>query len=248
VVKAHLRSPFLGAVLVIGLLAIAPATAAAAAFPADRASRAFEAYSSNWAGYALTGGPYTSVAATWTVPRVTPTAGRAASAMWVGIDGAADSSLIQAGTEQDSTYGRVRYFAWWEILPAPAVRITAFTVRPGDRITTTIGSVGPGRWRITVRDARSGSFSTVRSYRGEASSAEWIVEAPVVNGRLVPLAALAPATFDLASVNGVAAGLTTDSRVTLERGYTRAVPSAPDLDNDGFTVRRGTTPGNPPPS
>ncbi len=251
VTRARPRTIVLGAALLAAAFALPPAAPIAAKSASGgptQESHVLEAYSSNWAGYAVTGGRYTSVAATWTVPRVTPTSGRSGSAIWVGIDGALDDGLIQAGTEQDSTYGRVGYFAWWEILPAPAVRITAFTVRPGDRMTTSITRLSPGRWRITVRDARSGSFSTIRTYRGPATSAEWIEEAPVENGRQMPLAAIAPATFDLASVNGTLPGLTTDSRITLQRGATRATPSAPDSDGDGFTVRRATTPGPPPPS
>lgn len=236
-----------GLLAIAGSLAIAGPLAAAAPGGAHvTPDLRFEAFSSNWAGYALTGGPYTAIAGRWTVPSVTPTTGRRASALWLGIDGATNAALIQAGTEQDSLDGRVSYFAWWEILPAPAVRITSLDVRPGDRISSSIVRVGSGRWRITIRDARSGTFSTVRSYRGPASSAEWIEEAPVESGRLMPLAAIGPATFDLIAANGSSPRLSSLSRIALVNGGTLAAPSVPDGDRDGFTVRRGAV--APPPA
>src|SRR5439155_584603 len=42
--------------------------------------------SSNWSGYAASGGKFTSVTATWTVPNVTAT-GSGADATWIGIGG-----------------------------------------------------------------------------------------------------------------------------------------------------------------
>jgi hypothetical protein len=230
----------LRAIASLALLALAASLSVGPlAATAGASAPRFEASSSNWAGYALTGGPYLSIGGRWTVPTVTPAAGRSASAIWLGIDGTTNSSLIQVGTEQDSANGRVRYFAWWEILPAPAVRIATLDVRPGDRISAAISQAAPGRWRITIRDARSGTFSTVRSYRGPGSSAEWIEEAPFESGRLMPLAAVGPATFDLISANGTRPGLAVTSRITLRRGATLATPSMPDGDFDGFTVRRG---------
>ncbi len=211
---------------------------------ADAALR-LEAYSSNWAGYDLTGGRYTSVAGRWIVPRVTPTVARTASAAWIGVDGASDPALIQVGTEQDSVAGRVAYFAWWEILPAPAVRISSFSVRPGDHISALIQRVATDRWRITIVDARSGAFSTLRTYTGPGTSADWIVEAPVESGRLMTLAPIGPVTFDLAAAGGVRPGFATAERIVLVHGSTAATPSAPDRDGDGFTVRRG--PASPSP-
>ena len=128
-------------------------------------------YSSNWAGYAVAGGPYSSVGAQWTVPAVSVSYRRSYSAQWVGIDGFTSRALIQAGTEADYFNGATHYSAWWEILPAPAVTIRTLSVRPGDRMSVTITRVSSGRWRIVVKDARSGSYATTRAYSGSASSA-----------------------------------------------------------------------------
>src|SRR5579864_8030027 len=46
-----------------------------------------------------------------------------------------------------------------------------------------------GTWTITIKDVTTGgSFSTVQSYSGPQTSAEWIEEAPTVGGRIAPLA------------------------------------------------------------
>src|SRR2546427_4217339 len=52
--------------------------------------------SSNWSGYAASGGTFTSVTATWTVPTVSATS-PGADATWVGIGGLESQDLIQAG-------------------------------------------------------------------------------------------------------------------------------------------------------
>lgn len=238
------------------LLAISPIPAATAPNSpgAVRSTPGFVAgplgwYSSNWAGYIVSGGTYTSVAGQWTVPRVYPMTHNASSGLWIGIDGVHDGHLIQVGTEQDFRDGAPRYFAWWEILPAPAVLITSFAVRPGDRIQASITKVGTGRWRITIRDAAGGSFSTIRSYTGRGGSAEWIEESPFVGGSIAPLARVGTATFDHALVNGANPRLTATEGGVLLRGSLRlATPSVPDADRDGFNVRRGAVAPSPPPS
>jgi hypothetical protein len=200
-----------------------------------------------WAGYLVTGGPCTSVTGHWTLPRLTSTSGTSASAMWIGVDGLNDIHLLQAGTGQDVLRGRPDYFAWWEIRPAGFVRITSRSVRPGDRISATIGRVSTGRWRITISDARSGSVTIVRSYGGPGGSAEWMEEAPILGGQLVPLARHGPLTFDHGTLNGINPALVSGDRVALVRGgLTVSTPSTPDSDRDGFTLWQGSAAPAPP--
>ena len=205
-------------------------------------------YSSNWAGYAVAGGPYSSVGAQWTVPAVSVSYRRSYSAQWVGIDGFTSRSLIQAGTEADYFNGATHYSAWWEILPAPAVTIRTLSVRPGDRMSVTITRVSSGRWRIVVKDARSGSYATTRAYTGSASSAEWIEEAPIVSGRTTLLAAHSTIVFDHASLDGGNPGLVSlDAGAMIRRGFLVDTPSAPDADADGFALaEQATSPPRPP--
>jgi hypothetical protein len=200
-------------------------------------------YSSNWAGYAVAGGPYSSVGAQWTVPAVSASYRGSFSVLWVGIDGFTSSALIQAGTEADYRNGAAHYSAWWEILPAPAVTIRTLSVRPGDRMSVTITRVSSGRWRIVVKDARSGSYATTRAYSGSASSAEWIEETPIVGGRTTLLAAHSTVVFDHASLDGASPNLVPqDAGAMIRRGVLVDTPSTPDADGDGFALAEQATP------
>ncbi|MDE3077744.1 MAG: hypothetical protein KGJ86_20175, partial [Chloroflexota bacterium] len=74
--------------------------------------------SRNWSGYAASGGAFTSVGGTWTVPKATSSGSLGADAAWVGIGGEHSRDLIQAGTEETVLRsGRVQYDAWIEMLP-----------------------------------------------------------------------------------------------------------------------------------
>jgi hypothetical protein len=200
-------------------------------------------YSSDWAGYAVAGGPYSSVGAQWTVPAVSASYRGSFSALWVGIDGFTSSALIQAGTEADYFNGVAHYSAWWEILPAPAATIRTLSVRPGDRMSVTITRVSSGRWRIVVKDARSGSYATTRAYSGSASSAEWIEETPIVGGRTTLLAAHSTVVFDHASLDGASPNLVPqDAGAMIRRGVLVDTPSTPDADGDGFALAEQATP------
>ena len=200
-------------------------------------------YSSNWAGYAVGGGPYRSVSGEWTIPSVSASDRASFSALWVGVDVFSNASLIQAGTEADFYNGAAHYSAWWEILPAPAVRIRTLPVRAGDLITVTITRVSSGRWRITVRDARSGSYTTTRPFAGPGTSAEWIEEAPVIASRATPLAVHETVVIDNATMNGGSPHQVTDNGgAMIKRGVLVDTPSAPDADGNGFALAQQATP------
>src|SRR5205823_4505153 len=69
--------------------------------------------SHNWSGYAASGGRYTAVSGTWTVPEFSPESAFGIDATWVGIGGVRSRDLIQAGTEQTvSGSGQTEYEAW----------------------------------------------------------------------------------------------------------------------------------------
>ncbi|HEV3244950.1 MAG TPA: G1 family glutamic endopeptidase, partial [Candidatus Paceibacterota bacterium] len=120
----------------------------------------------NWAGYVATGGTYTSVSGTWTVPKVQDgTTGDVADATWVGIGGVASTDLIQAGTEAipDSSGGIV-YQAWMELLPQDS-KVVPLAVSPGDVVSVSITEGSPGVWEVSFNDATSGkSFQTAVRY------------------------------------------------------------------------------------
>jgi len=201
--------------------------------------------STNWSGYAVTGGPYTSVAGTFTVPSLETgdtTADQLAA--WVGIDGftADDSSLIQAGVEEyvNASNGTFTVSPWWEILPNAETPITTVTVRPGNQVTVAIEEVDFGDWwTITLTDDTNGqSFTTTQSYDGPATSAEWIVEAPETvdsNGNPQP-SPLAPYTPDV-TIDGMGTtgpGMSWYDVLMTSNGNPVSTPSP--LTPSGFSV------------
>jgi hypothetical protein len=213
----------------------------------------------NWSGYnqgALEKGhAFHQVAATWTVPRATQhREGEAEySATWTGIGGGCvdasctvtDSTLIQAGTEQDvDASGKASYSAWWELIPAPSVTISSLNISPGDVVTVTIGEVVAGSevWQINVLDRTSGqSFSMTTPYSSTYATAEWIEETPIVissDGTITvgPMPNLHKVNFDLGQANAGNPNLARSEELQLVDFNLNvlATPSSPDPDTDGF--------------
>jgi hypothetical protein len=155
-------------------------------------STSANAWSQNWSGYAeldpCVG--FTSVSAEWTVPTASCTPGFPTySAEWVGIDGYGSSTVEQDGTEVDCAMnGTPQYSAWYEMygddavndgysVPLPAGDV----VQPGDRIAASVQEAAD-TWTLAVADyTQSWTFSTQLSFSGASrSSAEWVVERPLV--------------------------------------------------------------------
>src|SRR5438067_5374602 len=114
--------------------------------------------SNNWSGYdqgAIEKRKlFTSITGNWTVPTASQHSSRQAefSSTWIGIGGGCvelsctvpDGTLIQEGTEQDvASNGSASYSAWFELIPAPSIKIVGLGVRPGDRIHASIKEVVP---------------------------------------------------------------------------------------------------------
>jgi hypothetical protein len=204
--------------------------------------------SHNWSGYSLVRTGVTGVTGNWKVPRVlTPTKKRQLrsnrfSSSWVGVDGFNNSSLIQAGTEQDWFQGTAFYQAWWEILPAPETPITSMAVHPGDSISVSITRGAANQWTISLSDTTTHqSFTTVRTYTGPRTSAEWIQEAPTLGQRVAALAADSNVIFDLGTVSGANPALTASDAGSMYKGRVRiSTPSAPNPARNGFAVAYGS--------
>ena len=145
--------------------------------------------STNWSGYVLEGGPYTAVTGTFQVPLLYPRLGAGTrTAQWVGVDGADNQDLLQAGiSEQMSNVvgactRHPQAWAWWEELPGPDAPFVTLTVRPGQWVTVTIAEVWRFWWFVNVSNDSTGkSISTQALYFGPRSSAEWVVEASSSN-------------------------------------------------------------------
>jgi hypothetical protein len=163
----------------------------------------------NWAGYITASDlnnpqpTISRVSASWTVPTVTISSSDTFSAIWIGIGGFFDQTLIQVGTEQDSIQGISEYSAWVELLPQNSITIDTITVSPGDLINASIQSVNPEKdeWSVQINDLTSNQeFTASFFYPASRLSADWIVERPDVasprsRGTLTALAAITKVEF-----------------------------------------------------
>jgi hypothetical protein len=157
--------------------------------------------SRNWAGYAVTSGTFTTVAATWTVPRFAPDSPAGADAIWVGIGGVHGDDLIQAGTQETvSGHGSTQYEAWVETLPQ-ASRSVPLPVNAGDSVTVTVQQQDGGDWlAVFVNNTSGKTYQLTLQYASSRSSAEWVVEAPTARrGRILPLDVFGSVSFTGAS-------------------------------------------------
>jgi hypothetical protein len=211
--------------------------------------------SSNWSGYNKglleTGAGFHAISAKWVVPAAQQKVRgqQEFSSSWIGIGGGCldtsctltDSTLIQAGTEQDvASDGTASYSTWFELIPAPSIS-TPLAVTAGDLVSAGIVETVPGVWTITLTNVTSGrSWSQTVPYSSTYATAEWIEETPLTFGTggagLSSMPALGTVHFDRATVNGSNAALTPAEEMQLvsSSGAAIATPSAPDTDADGF--------------
>jgi hypothetical protein len=221
--------------------------------------------SSNWAGYAIsdpatiagtaatTPLSFSDVTGTWVQPTVAcGTKAAAYSAFWVGLGGFAPSStaLEQVGTESDcSDGGTPAYFAWYEIVPAPSIRIN-IKIHPGDTMTTAV-VVNGSSVLLQVKDRTRDVTFTKRIVvpNPDVSSAEWIAEAPSeceTRCHILPLANFGTVAFTkiAAIANGHPGTLTDPAWAALP---IQLVPHAPSLQSffgaPDQTSTAGASPG-----
>jgi hypothetical protein len=160
--------------------------------------------SSDWAGYVVSSDfqtpqpVVTGVNASWRIPRIKNSSGNTFSAMWVGIGGFFDETLIQAGSTQAYVNDYEIYTIWYELLPADAITVAFFRIRPGDEITVAIQLLNStsNLWSINIYDRTNGGrFTETFTYASSKLSAEWIVERPEINGQTSVLADFGNVTF-----------------------------------------------------
>ncbi|HET9016740.1 MAG TPA: G1 family glutamic endopeptidase [Thermomicrobiaceae bacterium] len=208
--------------------------------------------SENWAGYAATGGTFTSVSGSWTVPQVSATGSTGADATWVGIGGVVSTDLIQAGTDASVQGGQVTYAAWLETLPQ-AQQIVPLAVNAGDTVSVSIAQQASGLWQITIHNDTTGkSYQTSLSYASTNSSAEWVEEAPAVGSNiLMPLDNFGKVTITGASTveNGktqtIAQAGGQEITMYATTGQVLAQPSSLAANGAGFTVTRTAAQATP---
>lgn len=220
----------------------APALLLAATLAAPASAGAAPSVSANWAGYVVlphAGKTFSSVSGSWTAPKVACTAGREGfSAVWVGLGGYRENAdaLEQIGTEADCARGgSAVYSAWYELIPAAPVTLRLH-VSPGDAMTASV-TVRANHVTLRLRDLTRGErVSVTRAVTAlDASSAEWIVEAPsscfATNAcQTLPLS-------DFGSVDFTAASATLDGRT--------APISSPYWSQSELELRQGATDAGP---
>jgi hypothetical protein len=176
------------------------------------------ATSANWSGYALHGGKYRSVSASWTEPtgHCKAGGGHDYSSFWVGLDGYNTSTVEQTGTDTDCQGATPRYYAWYEMYPATSHRIS-HTVRPGDKLTASTTWNGGSSFTLKLTDHTR--HWTAKEHRKLASakrgSAEIIIEAPSSLTGELPLADFGTAHFTGARVDGAKIGGHHATKITM---------------------------------
>jgi hypothetical protein len=201
--------------------------------------------SRNWSGYAARDGTFTSVSASWTIPKLALDGAFGADASWVGIGGLRSRDLIQAGTQQSvSGTGSVSYQAWIEMLP-DASHPVPLTVLPGDAITVSVDQQPGDNWLFSFTNLTSGqTLQRNVQYSSSLSSAEWIEEAPFARRRVLPISQFGTLTFSNASAvrdgqSSTIADLAARSiSLVDDSGRNLAVPSPLGPDGASFTVSR----------
>jgi hypothetical protein len=208
----------------------------------------------NWAGYAVETsfsnpqtGSIDAVEGSWVVPDVqcAMISSLDSSAFWIGIDGFTSSSVEQIGTDSDCSGGSPIYYAWYEMYPSADV-ILNMDVSPGDNMSAKIEYLSNNRFNLTMTDVTTGSTisTTATSSSATRNSAEWIVEAPVLNRRLLPLADFGSLSFTDAfvTVNGVRGPIYSKGwesvSITMENrnGVGKAYPTDLSTNYSSFSV------------
>jgi len=225
----------------VGVLAIAAALSATAggATPSLRHGPIHlrtNSTSTNWSGYAVTGGLYTSVSSSWTQPAAS-CSGTAYSSFWVGLDGDTSNTVEQTGTDADCSGSTPVYYAWYEMYPKFPVNYSN-TVKPGDHMSASVTTNGSGSFTLTISDSTQGwaKTTTARLKHAQLASAEVIAEAPSSSGGVLPLANFGTVAFSGATVNG---NLLTNSTngldaITMQSGSTvKATPGS--MSNGSFS-------------
>jgi hypothetical protein len=208
----------------------------------------FQAESTNWSGYAVTGanGAFSSVSASWTEPTATCSSGRhgrgsaSYAAFWVGLDGYSSSSVEQTGSDSDCNGATPDYYGWYEMYPANPVYYTN-TVRPGDKMSASVAFSGTDTYTLTLSDSTQGwTQKQVINESGFArSSAEVITEAPCCTGSggILPLANFGTVNYTAASANGTSMGTQSPTSIVmidnsgLDKDTTSAMSSSGAFSN-----------------
>jgi len=192
--------------------------------------------STNWSGYAVTGGDgaFSSVSSNWTEPTASCNdSGTEYAAFWVGLDGYGSDSVEQTGTDSDCDGGSPDYYGWYEMYPADPVYF-GNPVSPGDSMSASV-SVSGDTYTITLTDNTQGwtqSENETQSGLSDAS-AEVITEAPSTEDGPLPLADFGTVSYSGSTVNGSSMGSQNPTSITMVGSSGDTLDTTSGIDGSG---------------
>ncbi|GMF89070.1 unnamed protein product [Aspergillus oryzae] len=203
----------------------------------------------NWAGAVQTTAPaasatYSYVAATFTLPSVTPTAASSsetqAASFWVGIDGATSGDAIwQAGVDIYVQNGKPSFAGWYEWYPANSVNID-LEFNFGDVVFTSVESTSNSEGVAVIENLTTGKNVTVTASAPAATAtltgqnAEWILEDLAVDGDGLTFVDFGEATFTgcVAKAGGKEYGLGGSALYAVQDRSSNTVQAVPTIVSD----------------
>ncbi len=211
-------------------------------------------FSTNWAGYSVSSSrkPFTCVEASWTQQSATCQGdGPAAVTVWVGIGGVGQSGLVQVGTQTSCSGGALTATAWTQSLPQQQYAVSAgLAVAIGDSVRGSVLWISGSTYKLSIENLSTGQVFSTTEVNGvlDPTSAEWIVEAPLIGCPTSCRVATLPdfGTVTLSNVSATVGGVNVPldavglfrTRTTLvtSRGVVRARVSETSSNGRSFAV------------
>ncbi|KAF7590388.1 hypothetical protein BBP40_002889 [Aspergillus hancockii] len=203
----------------------------------------------NWAGAVQETAPaatatYSYVAATFTLPSVTPTAASSdetqAVSFWVGIDGATSGDAIwQAGVDIYVQNGQPSFAGWYEWYPANSVDID-LEFNFGDVVFASVESTSESEGVAIIENLTTGKNVTVTASAPASTAtltgqnAEWILEDLAVDGDGLTLVDFGEASFTgcVARAGGKEYGLDGSALYAVQDSSSNTVQAVPTVVSD----------------
>jgi hypothetical protein len=181
-------------------------TTAPPSFLAETDAKALSTTNSHWSGYVVTGnaGSFTHAEAWYVEPTIhSSVCSSTAEVTWAGLGGWSTNNLAQDGTGS-GVPGMGSHQAWWEILPADTIPVSGLYGQAGSLFDASVRRISGGFrfWLESYGTGKTVAFD-VSSGSYDGSSAEAIVERPLVNGSFTDLSNYETTVFEQTEANGV---------------------------------------------
>lgn len=214
-----------------------------------------EGTSQNWSGYVAVTNLHhpasqsiNAIYGSWIVPKLSAASHDNYCSLWVGIDGYDSSTVEQIGTEHDWHNGKQTNYAWFEMYPNASYEIVGFPADPGDSMSASVVYQGNGIFLLTIANNTRKVHTTIptsytTSHIAQRISAEWVMEAPYLNG-ILPLSHFNVAYFSncTATFNTIHGPINdhfwADNQLTMvtSSGNPKAIPSSLSSNGQSFSV------------